>query len=150
MYACVCYSSVSYIHIQKHTDFLLRPRANRNDPHSYKKKKKNFFTGSTALFVCVSVCLTGWMTPASLWQWLCWRRAQPAVGLCVKHFDLVAVDFIVGVERTKTVRSSPKYKHFCPNDGGWMEISPTCWCALYRENKQRMLTCSRETVCNPI
>lgn len=87
------------------------------------------------LFIIVDSCkcLTGRMTPASLWQWLCWRRAQPAVGLSVKYFDLVAIDFVVGVERTETICSTPKYKHLCSDDCGWVEVSPTCWSALWRK-----------------
>lgn len=89
-------------------------------------------------FMCVCLCLTGWVTSASLWQWLCWRGAQPAVGLCVEHFDLVAVDLIVGVEGTKAVCSPSKHKHLCPDDGGWVEVPPACRSALWREDQQMM------------
>lgn len=76
------------------------------------------------------------MTPASLWQWLCRRGGQPAVGLCVKHSDLVAVDLVVGVEGTETICPSPKHKHFCPDDGSRVEVSPACWAALQSRDQQ--------------
>ena len=70
------------------------------------------------------------MTPASFRQRLGRGAAQPAVGLGVKHFDLVAVDLVVGVEGAKAVCSPPKYKHLCSDDGGRVEVSPACWSAL--------------------
>lgn len=62
--------------------------------------------------------LTCRVTPASLWRGLRGGGAQPAVGLRVEHFDLVAVNLIVGVERAEAVRPPSENKHFCSYDGG--------------------------------
>lgn len=70
------------------------------------------------------------MTPPSLWQRLCGQRAQPAVGLRIEHFDLVAVDLVVGVEGTEAVRSPSEHKHLRPDDGGRVEVPPACRSAL--------------------
>lgn len=103
------------------------------------KHLRVIITNGPLYWWCVCLCLTGWMTPAPLWQWLCWWGAQPAVGLCVEHFDLVAVDLVVGVEGTKSVCSPSKYKHLCPNDGGWVEVPPACRSALWGEDQQIIL-----------
>lgn len=79
------------------------------------------------------------MTPPALWQRLCGRCAEPAVGLCVEHFDLVTVDLVVRVEGAEAVSSPAKHKHLCPNDGGRMEISPASRSALRRDEQHVML-----------
>lgn len=70
------------------------------------------------------------MTPASLYQRLCYWGVQPSVGHRLEHPDHVAVQLIVGVERTKAVRTSSKHKHLCPDDGGRVEVPPPCWGTL--------------------
>lgn len=76
------------------------------------------------------------MAPAALYHWLCHRGAQPAVGHRLKHPDHVAVQLIVGVERTKAVRTASKHKHLCPDDGGGVEVPPACWGTLGTHNQQ--------------
>lgn len=70
------------------------------------------------------------MTPASIDQRLCYRGVQPSVGRCLVHPDHVAVQLVVGVERTKAVCATSEHVHLCPDDGGGMEVPPPCWGAL--------------------
>lgn len=69
--------------------------------------------------------LTGRVAAASVRRRLRGRAAQPTVGLRVEHFDLVAVDLVVGVEGSEAVGSAPEHKHLSADDGGRVEVPPS-------------------------
>lgn len=81
--------------------------------------------------------LTGRVTPPALRQQLGRRRVEPAVGFRVENFYFIAIDLIVGVERTESICSAPKHKHLAADNSGRMKISPSSWSTLQRQTQIR-------------
>lgn len=77
------------------------------------------------------------MTPAAFGRNLRRWCREPDVGLRVKHLDLVAVDLIVGVKGSESVRPPAKHKHFRADHGGRVEVPPASWWALRAAEQQR-------------